>query len=441
MTALRSLLIVALTVLSACGGVTSGPTLGGIGAPPGGSIIIPPPPVVANTASVVIDAGPAALSVGPNGYSAFNQPYVTITVCAPGSTSNCQTIDHILLDTGSIGLRLLQPVLNATLLAALPSEKDTTGNPVGECYQYVNSFAFGSVKLVDFTIAGEKVAAMPVQVIGDTGSFAAVPAACSAGGGKSILTVQDFGANGIIGVGTSAVDCGAYCASGGHAAATYYDCVSTGCAAIIARAANEVAPFEQLPNPVAAFAVDNNGTIITLPTVAQTGVPSLTGTVIFGIGTQADNALRAATVLPVSTSTSKLGPGVLTVTFNGKTLTQSFIDSGSTEYLFIDAAVPTCTETALIAFYCPTGPLTEAPVLIGTNNAAIDASFPLFSPRNVTASSTAAPGLGVNPTLVTPPLDFANSFDFGLPFFYGKSVYTAIEGRGSGTTAGPFFAY
>ena len=32
-------------------------------------------------------------------------------------------------------------------------------------------------------------------------------------------------------------------------------------------------------------------------------------------------------------------------------------------------------------------------------------------------------------------------FDFGLPFFYGRSVFTAIEGRTAGTETGPFYAY
>jgi hypothetical protein len=52
-----------------------------------------------------------------------------------------------------------------------------------------------------------------------------------------------------------------------------------------------------------------------------------------------------------------------------------------------------------------------------------------------------APGLGVNPTLVTPPLPFANSFDFGVPFFFGRTVYTAIEGRPAGNVNGPYVAF
>ena len=32
-------------------------------------------------------------------------------------------------------------------------------------------------------------------------------------------------------------------------------------------------------------------------------------------------------------------------------------------------------------------------------------------------------------------------FDWGLPFFYGRNVFTAIDGTTVGNTPGPFFAY
>jgi hypothetical protein len=394
---------------------------------------------VVNTAPITLDGGPSGL---PSGEAAFNEPFVSVTICAPGSTTNCQTIDHIILDTGSVGLRIITPVINASLLSALSTETDASNNPVGECYQYVNSYAFGSVRLADFTIAGEKVASMPFQAIGDTGTFAAVPSGCSAGGGTDIATVADFGANGIVGVGTTTTDCGSYCvANGGSAGAIYYDCPSTGCSAVIGRASNAAAPFQQLPNPVAAFATDNNGVILTLPTVASAGAPTLTGTVTFGIATQTNNALTAANVLPVTTSSSNRGAGVLTATYNGVQLTQSFLDSGSNEYFFIDTTLNPCTETDLIAFYCPTSPTQLSPMLTATNGATASAAFTLYSPLNISGTAHVAPGIGINPTLVTPPLPFANSFDVGLPFFFGKSVYTAIEGRTTGTVSGPYFAF
>lgn len=437
-------LMVALT-LTGCGGGGGGSQVAVVmptPTPAPSPTPTPTPSATANTATVTLDAGPAALSTGPDGYTAFNEPYVTVTVCAPGSTTNCQTIDHIILDTGSVGLRIIQPVLNASLLAALPAETDTPGNAVGECYQYVNSYAFGSVRTADFSIAGEKVAAMPFQTIGDTGTFAGVPSSCSSGGGTSIATVKDFGANGIIGVGTTTTDCGSICTvNGGSSGAIYYDCPASGCSSVIARAANAAAPFQQLPNPVAAFPTDNNGTIVALPSVPQPGVTTLTGTVTFGIGTQADNSLAAASVLPLTTSSNRLGEGFLTATYKGKQLTQSFLDSGSNDYFFIDTSLNPCTDPDLTAFYCPPTPTPLSPLLTATNGATASAAFTLYSPLDVSGSSHVAPGLGVNPTLVTPPLPFANSFDFGVPFFFGRTVYTAIEGRAAGGVNGPYFAF
>ena len=440
------LILLASLALAACGG-------GGGSSPSATPTATPTPtptptPAAANTTTVTFDAGPPALQQGANGYSAFNEPYVTITICAPGSTTNCATIDHIILDTGSIGLRVIQPVLaaNPALLAALPTETDSTGNPVGECYQYVNSYAFGSVRLGDFSIAGEKVANMPMQVINDAGVFSggSAPASCSAGGGTAINTVQDFGANGIIGIGTTATDCGSICAKAGNSgsAAIYYDCPATNCAHIIALASTTSAPFAQLPNPVAAFAKDNNGTVITVPSVPQAGEALVTGSVTFGIGTQTNNALTATTLLGLTTSNSQYGPGILSAKFNNIVYDESFVDSGSNDYYFNDASLPNCPSSgAFDGFYCPTAPTALAPIMTGTNGVNYTDNFILYNPNGVSNTANIAPGLGIDPALVTPPLPFTNSFDFGVPFFFGRTVFTAIEGTNAGSTAGPYVAF
>ena len=82
-------LILCLSLLS-CGG--------------GGGDLSPPAPTPTgnNTVSVIVDQGPL-----PTTNPAANTLYTTITVCAPGSSTNCQTIDHIEVDTGSYGLRIL----------------------------------------------------------------------------------------------------------------------------------------------------------------------------------------------------------------------------------------------------------------------------------------------------------------------------------------------
>lgn len=393
---------------------------------------------VANVTDVTFDAGPTTLG---SGHAAFNSPFVTITICAPGSTTNCQTIDHVILDTGSVGLRILQPVINASLLAALPVETDPAGNPVGECYKYILSYAFGSVRQADFKIAGETVANMPFQAIADTGTFATVPASCSSGGGSQVATVNDFDANAIIGIGTTATDCGMICQAAGSSGAIYYDCPATGCELIIARAASAVAPFQQLPNPVAAFAADNNGTILTLPAVPQAGLATLSGTLTFGIGTQPDNSLTATTILTLTTAQSKLGPGLLTAKYGNKVLSQSYLDTGSSEYFFEDSSLALCTQSSLTGFYCPASPIPLSPSLTGQNDITVSAAFTLYNPNDVNGASRVAPGLGVNPQVAFMTQDYGNSFAFGVPFYFGRTVFTAIEGVNAGGTPGPYVAF
>ena len=391
-----------------------------------------------NFTTVTVDAGPAALNVGANAYTATNIPYVTVTICAPGSTTNCQTIDHVLLDTGSTGLRLEASVLNAGLLGALTPELDPAGNGIGECYEFVDNYVFGSVRVGDFTIGGESVAALPMQVIGDTtGGFGTVPNACSSSGGTNMNTVQALGANGIIGVGLGAVDCGSNCTrASGSGGAIYYDCPATGCSGLVSRVASTTAPFEQLPNPVVGFPVDNNGTILSLPAVAPGGVATLTGTLYFGIGTQTNNALGAANVLLANSY------GEITATYNGTPLTSSFLDSGSNNYYFIDNAITTCTQANYTGYYCPASPLSLAPTLTGSRGGSASAAFTLYNAYTEPLStSNAVPGIGANPNLLGFSQPITNSFDFGLPFFFGRNVYTAIQGRTAGGTAGPYFAF
>jgi hypothetical protein len=391
-----------------------------------------------------VDQGPASLNTGPNAYTSNNVAYASVTICAPGSTTNCQTIDHVQVDTGSVGLRIFASVINPSLLTALTLETDTGGNPVGECYQYVDGYVFGSIRQATMTIGGETVANMPFQALSDTGVFSTVPASCSSGGGSNLGTVADFGANGIIGIGTTTTDCGAACTvANGQSAAIYYDCPASGCSAIIARAASATAPFQQVPNPVAAFGVDNNGTILVLPAAPPSGALTATGTLYFGIGTQTNNGLGSATIYTATTSNSRYGPGLINVIYKGVTLPVSFLDSGSSLYFFIDTTITPCSTTGgLKGFYCPSPALTLSPTIQGLNGASIAGTFTLYSAQTQFSSSNAVvPGVGGNPNVFYPNVNFSNSFDYGLPFFYGRSVYTAIEGRTAAGTVGPYFAF
>src|SRR5271165_1538018 len=77
-----------------------------------------------NVAVLNVNGGPVPGQVYPN--SAFT----SVTICNPGSTTSCQTVDGVLVDTGSYGLRILQSQIPALKLLA---NKDPLGNVLENC--------------------------------------------------------------------------------------------------------------------------------------------------------------------------------------------------------------------------------------------------------------------------------------------------------------------
>jgi Protein of unknown function (DUF3443)/Putative Ig domain len=374
--------------------------------------------------SMVLNVQPISVNLGPATGPPNDQNYVdgaftTVTVCVPGSLTNCQTVSGILVDTGSSGLRILA----SALTVALPQQTTSGGNPIVECLPFVSGTTWGPVQTADMTIASEQAASLPIQVIGSS-AFPTVPAACTAFG-PSENDLQALGANGILGVGTSAQDCGSACTTGGPSnPGLYYTCPSSGCTV------TTESLVKQVVNPVALFATDNNGVIVELPAV--TGAqPTVIGSLIFGIGTQANNGLGSATVYTIDPST-----GNFTTVYAGVSYTDdAFLDSGSNAIYFLDSGVtgiPTCTDFTF--WYCPTTTQNLTATNHGENGASGTVDFVVGNADTLLASGTdaAVNGLaGPNP----------GTFDWGLPFFFGRNVYTAIEGQTTPGGDGPYWAY
>ncbi len=397
------LVLIVLVAGTSCGG----------GNPPGssssGSTTVA---AASNVVSVVVNGGPTATS------PTVNTLYTTVTVCVPGSTTECQTIDNIQVDTGSYGLRLLASVLTL----ALPISVASNGNSLVECTQFVDGYSWGPVATADIQVSGESASSVPIQVIGDT-NFSVVPDACS-NTGPSENTVASFGANGIIGIGVFAQDCGADCVSD-PAYGDYYSCTPSGdCVGVT------VPLTAQVLNPVTLFPVDNNGTIIDLPSVSQPGAASLTGSLIFGIDTESNNASGSQSVLTLDD-----GGNFITV-FGGQTLSASFIDSGTNGLFFNDSDIPQCTTDT--GFYCPTSTESFSATLTGQNAVSATASFSVANPETI---STDDPTYTVLPALAGTYSSVTTTFDWGLPFFYGRPVYTAIEGYTTKVNTGPYVAF
>lgn len=409
--------VVALStfVLSACGG-------GGGGGTVSGATLVSTPssfvPKQANAVQLTVDNGPASFT----GYN-VNRLFTSVTICKPGDPNLCQTIDHVLVDTGSTGLRLLHSVLAPSIVQNLGRVTASAGQPLLNCVQFVDtSHAFGKVALADVTLGAKTASNLPIQIIADP-AYSAQSGVCAPG--QTIASVANLGANGILGVGLYKQDCGTHCASTVNSG-YYFTCPPTGaCTSVLG---TTVAVAQQVTNPVSRFATDNNGVVIDLPAVPVTGTVRTTGQMLFGIDTQTNNASNNRTPLVATAQ------GYIRTTLPTSTMDNSFIDSGSNGLFFGAAHLPDCGSGA-IGFYCPSSNTTLMTTLSGTNAATASVQFAVND-----AVSLFANRYSVLPTLAG-PLD-SNSFDWGLPFFFGRKVFIGIEGATpSSLGSGPLYAF
>ncbi|MGH9454438.1 MAG: DUF3443 family protein, partial [Terriglobia bacterium] len=126
--------------------------------------------------------------------------------------------------------------------------------------------------------------------------------------------------------------------------------------------------------------------------------------------------------------------GNFTTVFNGQTYNDSsFLDTGSNGLYFPDSQIPTCQDYTF--WYCPTASVNLSATNQGYGNGATGTvNFVVGNADTLTAlqSTAAVNGLaGPNP----------GSFDWGLPFFFGRKVFTAIEGADTPGGQGPYWAY
>jgi hypothetical protein len=380
-----------------------------------------PAPAAENALALVVDAGPAELNRA--GLGAVNTAFASVTLCTPG-TGSCQTIDHIAIDTGSVGLRILSSALTAAV-APRPVTDPASGSPLRECVQFADGYTWGSVATADVQIGNRKLSSLPLNLIGDSAAGPAPPSCVS---GPAENTVASFGSNGVLGVGNFLQDCGANCVSNAIPGG-YYVCSGGGTGS--ACSPTKVTLDRQVPNPVAVMGNDNNGVLIQLSAVPEPGAATTTGSLVFGIGTQANNSLSSARLFTLD------AVGTFVTNFEGAS-TIGFIDSGSNAYFFPTQTLPTCADAP--DFYCPMSGASPTSVpksatIVGRNGVSATVGFTVDNADQVFAQNFAAlPGLAGTTSVLG---GLGGTFDWGLPFFYGRNVYLLFEQRTVGGTAGP----
>ena len=365
-----------------------------------------PSKVVSGFNTIPVSIGPGAVCDNPGG-AYPNEPCVTVEICVPG-TSQCQTVSDILLDTGSVGLRLFSQATTLTL----PNET-TSGLKIGECAYFGSATTWGSVNMADVILGSEAKITIPIQIIdpifegqyNSTGQATATNPAC--GSGTVSYSPQSSEYNGILGIGLFLTD-----------GQSYFSCTGNVCTTASINKTQEVS------NPVANLSQDNNGLLLELPSVGASGNNSATGTLILGVDTESNNS---STGLESFTTNSS---GDVNGTFNGGNTTD-FFDSGSNGLFFEDSSIKNC-QGGYSSWYCPSSTINLYPVITGDNGNTKTISFSVENAMNLFSTSDSAfndlAGSG-----------FSSKVDIGIPYFYGKTIGLVFNTKSSTFGLGPMF--
>ena len=451
---LVAVLVVAL--LAACGGGggdSSTTTLFGSGLNSLGQSPAVATPFVQklNNLRVVVEDGPHGFQFSANA----NVLYATVTVCTPGGNVNdptqCQTIDHVQVDTGSVGLRVLASKVRSLNLTPITlSGSDTSW----ECYPFVIGGLWGQNAVADVVLGQQTAPHVPIQLIEDdpTGAIQATPDCLSAANGQLLDSASTLGANGILGIGSTTIDCGSTCVSGNYSGTfvQYYSCPGNAASVAACGSAPSVPLAMQVYNPVAALPNNyNNGVVLKMPAVGFPGAATASGELIFGVDSTTGSATESGNMVPGSASRVYLGVDWLnrpdsylnvTTVFNSRTYLSSYLDTGTNGLFFYDLGLQGKLCTGGV-WYCPLAPQST----LALSAAISGGDTPYVSPVGVSfqlsnaevlfsTSNTAFSDVGG-----TAP-NGSIAFAWGMPFFYGKQVYLSIWGQ-AGSPVAPWYAW
>ncbi len=435
------------------------------------------------------DVAPVNVSLDLTGDSA-NNITTTVTVCVPGTT-NCTTIPNVLVDTGSVGLRLLSSGADNVTGAqvgslGLQTITDTsTGYPVWECVDFGNlAYTWGPMAMATVTVGGETAtqipggaanSGIPIQIVttntppeGIVYEGAAYYNPCIyenvSGGieptnGLNAGSVANLGSNGILGIGNFPQDCVLgvtnYCTSLSTTTGQYLEYDSSGISTTAGTLyyVIETTPLDyQAWNPVSAFLTDSNGSILSLPSVSASGSAPVAGTLTFGIGTETNNAISTQTVYELDADGNFNSAEYNGVTYTSSNSGGSFLDSSSSAlYVSDETTLGTSNGVTIqdcivngsdIGYYCPIAGTTPEPFEMntltltgytasGTNNPSTDLSLVLGNYDTLTATGYAAFNNFAAPSCLGGSAAGCSTttdfWDLGLPFFFGHPVYIGIS--------------
>lgn len=406
-----------------------------------------------NNLLVSVEDGPRGFQLAPNA----NILYATVTVCSPTDTSQCVSIDHVQVDTGSVGLRVLASKVKSLNLPPVEIASAPTVN-TWECFPFVIGGLWGANAKAVLGLGRQSTGVVAVQLIEDDPNAALqAPANCLAAADQQILSsAAALGSNGILGIGSTNLDCGQVCLDGSYAAnntfVQYYGCPQGAASTAACSTTASVAANLQVSNPVSALqnSAYRNGVVLAMPAVNDPGALSAAGELIFGLDTTAGTSSLSSNMVPPGATKVQLGvdPGNINAYLNVTTqltrgssvltFASSYLDTGTNGLFFTDSSPTPLALCNGSTWYCPVRALTLDAVLSDGGSPTQNPVALKFQVGNAEALfSTSNSAFG---SLAGTAPSGSTSFAWGMPFFYGRRVYLSIWDI-TGPVVAPWYAW
>ena len=343
----------------------------------------------------------------PRGCGFVNMPCISVTLCSPQKTNQCQTIPNILVDTGSTGLRIYSDAVTLPL----PANRDKmTHKAVGICttfgFQHDNKTSiWGKMVTADVILGSEPVVKIPIELIDiqfagqyrADGSNMVKKPACGHLVSKRLINTRNARYNGILGVGPALYDL-----------MDYYGCSQDVCQEISRRIDHP------LTNPVGALPVDNNGVVLVLPPMAEVN-RGVGGKLILGV----DN--RHFIFVPMYTQCDWC-PGTIGGKIDG-TAANILLDSGTNFIGYVGEKIEGKVNG---------GKVRHAILFKRKGNNPESASLTF---KNDDLNFDRKPAIHFS--VLEAGTDPTNMLVLGMPWFYGKAIGVVFNGRTSRYGSGP----
>lgn len=405
-----------------------------------------------NNLLVSVEDGPRGFQLAPNA----NILYATVSVCSP-LDGQCVSIDHVQVDTGSVGLRVLASKVKSLNLPPVEVASSPSLN-AWECFPFVIGGLWGANAKATVGLGRQSTGIVAVQLIEDSVNPALpAPPNCQAAADNQILSsASALGSNGILGIGSTNLDCGQVCLDGSYAAnatfVQYYACPSGATAIGNCSSTTGVAANLQVSNPISALkdSAYRGGVVLAMPAVSEPGAVSAAGELVFGVDTVDASATQSSNRVPPSATRVLLGvdPANMDAYLNittqltrgtqAQTFVSSYLDTGTNGLFFDDSSpspIPLCGNST---WYCPSSVLRLDAVLSdggNTGSNAVSLQFALGNAEALFSTSNTAFGSAAGSA---PP--GSKAFAWGMPFFYGRRVYMSIWDI-TGAVVAPWYAW